>query len=48
MAIQNKIPYITTIAAAEASIEGIEAIISEEISPVSLQDYYAISLNKEV
>jgi len=40
MAIQRKIPYITSIAAAEASIEGIEAVIKAKISPKSLQDYY--------
>ncbi len=48
MAIQNKIPYVTTIAAAEASVEGIEAVMSEEILPMSLQDYYVMSLNRKV
>ena len=40
MAIQHKVPYITTMAAAEASIEGIEAIKEKKISPKSLQDYH--------
>ena len=39
-AIQKKVPYVTTIAAAEASIRGIEAIIKEKESPKCLQDYY--------
>ncbi|MFC1485769.1 carbamoyl-phosphate synthase large subunit [Candidatus Latescibacterota bacterium] len=39
-AIQHKIPYVTTIAAAKASVEGIEAVINREILPVSLQEYY--------
>ena len=40
MAIQHKIPYITTIAAAQASVEGIEAALKTDISPKALQDYY--------
>lgn len=39
-AIQKKVPYVTTTAAAEACIRGIEAIIKEKESPKSLQDYY--------
>ncbi|KPK42327.1 MAG: carbamoyl phosphate synthase large subunit [Omnitrophica WOR_2 bacterium SM23_29] len=39
-AIQHKIPYITTMAAAEASVEGIEAIKKKEILPTSIQDYH--------
>ncbi len=39
-AIQYKIPYITSLTAAEASIEGIEAIIKGKILPKALQDYY--------
>jgi carbamoyl-phosphate synthase large subunit len=39
-AIQKKIPYVTTIAAAKASVEGIEEAIRHEIVPVSLQSYY--------
>ena len=40
MAIQYKIPYITSMAAAEASIEGIEAVKRGKISPKSLQEYH--------
>jgi carbamoyl-phosphate synthase large subunit len=40
MAIQYKVPYITTMAAAEASVEGIEAVKSQKITPLSLQDYH--------
>jgi len=40
MAIQKKVPYVTTIAAAEASIKGIEAIMKEKVQVKSLQDYY--------
>ncbi|MFC1693146.1 carbamoyl-phosphate synthase large subunit [Candidatus Latescibacterota bacterium] len=39
-AIQQKIPYVTTIAAADASVKGIEAVINKEDSPKSLQEYY--------
>ena len=42
MAIQQKIPYVTTIAAAEASVKGIEAIINEKSSPKPLQEYYKL------
>lgn len=45
-AIQHGIPYITSIAAAFASVEGIEAIkCNENILPESLQDYYKEGLN---
>jgi carbamoyl-phosphate synthase large subunit len=40
MAIQYKVPYITTMAAAEASVEGIEAVKSQKIVPMALQDYH--------
>ena len=40
MAIQHEIPYITTLAAAEASIEGIQAARKSKIIAKSLQDYY--------
>ncbi|MFH1562306.1 MAG: carbamoyl-phosphate synthase large subunit [Nitrospirota bacterium] len=39
-AIQYKIPYITSIAAALASVEGIEAAAKTKTFPKSLQDYY--------
>ncbi|MBU4488190.1 MAG: carbamoyl-phosphate synthase large subunit [Candidatus Omnitrophica bacterium] len=40
MAIQHKIPYITTLTAAEASVEGIEAMKKSKVVPKSLQDYH--------
>jgi len=45
MAIQYKIPYITTLAAAQASVEGIIAVGKQKNVPKSLQDYYK-SLDK--
>jgi len=45
-AIQYKIPYITSMAAAEASIEGMEAAKKSKIEPKALQDYYK-DLNKK-
>ncbi|MFH1905368.1 MAG: carbamoyl-phosphate synthase large subunit [bacterium] len=38
-AIQHRIPYITSITAAEASIEGIESVTKTRSLPRSLQDY---------
>ena len=40
MAIQYKIPYITTMAAAKASVEGIEEVRKHEDKSVSLQEYH--------
>ncbi|MFH1996014.1 MAG: carbamoyl-phosphate synthase large subunit [Candidatus Omnitrophota bacterium] len=40
LAVQYKIPYITSITAAEASIEGIAAMRNSSPSPRSLQDYH--------
>jgi carbamoyl-phosphate synthase large subunit len=40
MAIQHKVPYVTTMAAALASVEGIEATAKEQSKPQALQDYY--------
>jgi carbamoyl-phosphate synthase large subunit len=39
-AVQHKIPYITSAAAAEASVEGIEAIRKKQVLPKALQDLY--------
>ncbi len=39
-AIQYKIPYITSLAAAEASVEGIQAVKKSNVLPKSLQDYH--------
>jgi len=40
LAIHYKIPYITTMAAAQASVEGIEAVKQGEGQPISLQEYH--------
>jgi len=40
MAIQHRVPYITTMAAARASVEGIAAIKSHKSHPVPLQEYH--------
>ena len=40
MAIQHKIPYLTSLTAAEASIEGMECVTKTYILPKSLQDYH--------
>ena len=40
MAIQHRVPYITTMAAARASVEGIAAIKNQKSHPVSLQEYH--------
>ena len=40
MAIQHKVPYITSIAAAQASVQGTEAIKKHKILPKSLQEYH--------
>lgn len=41
LAIQYKIPYVTTMAAAKATVEGIEAVKKNKSSPpVSLQEYH--------
>jgi carbamoyl-phosphate synthase large subunit len=47
MAIQYKIPYVTTIAAAEASFEGIEAVRKHHILPQSLQEYHEEAIEAE-
>ncbi|MDP8216713.1 MAG: carbamoyl-phosphate synthase large subunit [Candidatus Kaelpia imicola] len=40
MAIQNKVSYMTTISAALAGVEGIEAAKDKELTVKALQDYY--------
>ena len=41
MAIQRKIPYVTSIAAAEVTIEGIDEMKKSKAQPKALQDYHA-------
>ena len=40
MAIQRKLPYVTSMAAAQATVEGIEAAKNGNIAPKALQDYH--------
>ncbi|MGI6241267.1 MAG: carbamoyl-phosphate synthase large subunit [Candidatus Omnitrophota bacterium] len=40
MAIQRKLPYVTSLAAAEATAAGIAAAKKDKIEPKALQDYY--------
>jgi carbamoyl-phosphate synthase large subunit len=51
MAIQHKVPYITSVAAAKASLEGIKAAKEGNLSPRSLQEYHVdlsnVSLKKK-
>ena len=42
MAIQRKIPYVTSIAAAQASVEGIEAVKRASSAPLPLQEYHRL------
>jgi carbamoyl-phosphate synthase large subunit len=46
MAIQHKIPYITSIAAARASLEGIRAAKDDKLPPKSLQEYHKLLSGK--
>ena len=46
-AIQYKIPYITSLTAAEASIEGIKIMQKSRSLPKSLQDYYKVLKGSE-
>jgi carbamoyl-phosphate synthase large subunit len=39
-AIQQKVPYVTTMAAALASVEGIESMVEKETVPKALQEFY--------
>jgi carbamoyl-phosphate synthase large subunit len=47
MAIQHKLPYITTMAAARASVEAIEAMRVRDIPLKSLQEYH-MKINKKI
>ena len=40
-AIQYKIPYVTTIAAARATVKGIQAALQDDAAPKSLQEYHS-------
>ncbi|MBF0217348.1 MAG: carbamoyl-phosphate synthase large subunit [Candidatus Omnitrophica bacterium] len=47
-AIQYKLPYVTTMPAAKASVEAIKAARSKEIGPVALQDLYKEERENEI
>jgi len=40
MAIQRKIPYVTSMAAAQATVDGIEAMQKGKLIPKALQEYH--------
>ena len=42
-AVQNKIPFITTLSAADSVVQGIQELKSGRINVKSLQEYYANS-----
>ncbi len=42
LAIQYKIPYVTTMAAARATVDGIDAVKRRQSQPKSLQEYHAM------
>ena len=46
MAIGQKMPYMTTIAAASASVKGIRAALEQEAEPKSLQEYHGMPRKK--
>ncbi|MDD4816861.1 MAG: carbamoyl-phosphate synthase large subunit [Victivallaceae bacterium] len=46
MAIGQKMPYMTTIAAASASVKGIRAALKLEAEPKSLQEYHGMARKK--
>ncbi|MDD5432074.1 MAG: carbamoyl-phosphate synthase large subunit [Candidatus Omnitrophica bacterium] len=48
LAIQYKIPYVTTMSAARATVDGIEAVKKKQSQPKSLQEYHALLKESEV
>ncbi|MDD5027871.1 MAG: carbamoyl-phosphate synthase large subunit, partial [Candidatus Omnitrophica bacterium] len=42
LAIQYKIPYVTTLSAARATVDGIDAVKGKQAEPKSLQEYHAL------
>ncbi len=47
LAIQYKIPYVTTIAAARATVDGIESVKKRQGEPKSLQEYHRMLEEKQ-
>jgi carbamoyl-phosphate synthase large subunit len=48
LAIQHKIPYVTTLSAARATVDGIDAVRKRQTEPKSLQEYHRLLKNSEV
>ncbi|MBM3250367.1 MAG: carbamoyl-phosphate synthase large subunit [Candidatus Omnitrophica bacterium] len=42
LAIQHKIPYVTTMAAARATVDGIDSVKKKQSGPMSLQEYHQL------
>ncbi|MBP7216928.1 MAG: carbamoyl-phosphate synthase large subunit [Candidatus Omnitrophica bacterium] len=47
LAIQYKIPYVTTMSAARATVDGIDAVKRRKSEPKSLQEYHAMLKNRQ-
>ncbi len=47
MAIQRKVPYVTSIAAAEATVEGIAEMKNCKVAPKALQEYHTLLQEQE-
>jgi len=47
LAIQYKIPYVTTMAAARATVDGIESVKKRQSEPKSLQEYHQMLKDTE-
>jgi len=47
LAIQYKIPYVTTMSAARATVDGIEAVKKKQSQPKSLQEYHGLLKQRE-
>jgi carbamoyl-phosphate synthase large subunit len=45
LAIQHKIPYVTTMAAAQATVDGIDSVKKKDSQPKSLQEYHQLLKN---
>ena len=48
LAIQYKIPYVTTIPAARATVDGIESVRKKQCEPMSLQEYHLLLKESQV
>ena len=48
LAIQYKIPYVTTMSAARATVDGIDAVRKKQSEPKSLQEYHRLLRESDV